>query len=154
MIPRDTVVGDAISYLIAEGNDIRLIVLGEATIISPQDPSFDSNKKNAEKIFIDKRLTEAESDLLKGFAPMKNFSLVDRRNIKELLAEWEIGLSGLTSEFRENLHKLYGATHLFVISSQIVMSYKGATEQQITKLIDVRSGKILAVSTRIIKTKF
>ena len=103
-------------------------------------------------------LVDLENSYLNVFKFEKNFSIVDRQRVEEILKELEFGLSGVVSEeLRSKLGEILGANHLLVIEYSRFLD-KSSTQTRVIfedvrthRLIEVETGKVLA--SVIVKSK-
>jgi hypothetical protein len=91
-----------------------------------------------------------ESYFLKGFGKFDKFSLVDRSRIENILNEYRLNMTGLTSDdARAKIGNMTGATNLLIVSyarySKMQGRYESCEDTQTGRLIDIESGKVLAV---------
>lgn len=86
-----------------------------------------------------------ESRCLKAFGKEKEFSLVDRQAVEQILKELNFGQSGMVSEqFRAKIGKTLGATHLLTLE----FSRFGDSDIEKQRLIEIETGKVLVSSMR------
>jgi hypothetical protein len=86
-----------------------------------------------------------ESVYISAYEKDNNFSIIDRNKIESVLKETEFQQSGLIPETRIKLGNMLGATHLLIID--FLRTYRPLVDTTIRRLIEVESGKTLAVST-------
>lgn len=90
-------------------------------------------------------IARLENRCLKTFAKEKEFFLVDRQAVEQILKELNFGQSGMVSEkFRATLGKTLGATHLLTLE----FSRFGGTDVEKQRLIEIETGKVLVSSMR------
>lgn len=87
-----------------------------------------------------------ENYYLSFLRPEKNFLLVDREKASIVLSELKLQQSGLIDvTTQQKLGKMLGASHLLLIDfSRSYLSDTEALDMEIHKLIEVKTGKILA----------
>ena len=85
-----------------------------------------------------------ESVYISAYQKDNNFSIIDRNKIESVLKETEFQQSGLVPETRIKLGNMLGATHLLIID--FLRTYRPLVDTTIRRLIEVESGKTLAVS--------
>ena len=82
-----------------------------------------------------------ESGFLNWFGQDPNFYIVDRQQVEKILKELEFGVSGIVSpEARNELGKVLGVTHLFVLSFSRFNNY----DTQSRRLIEVETGRVIS----------
>lgn len=86
-----------------------------------------------------------ESVYKSSYQKDNSFSIIDRNKIETVLKGTEFQRSGLVSENRIKLGNMLGATHLLIIDFS--RTYRPLVDTTIRRLIEVESGKTLAVST-------
>lgn len=96
-----------------------------------------------------------ENNFLSAFRNLDNFSIIDRQKTNTVLTELKFQASGLVdNKTREELGKMLGATHLLVTDITILNSEDNQDEiLYVMRLIEIASGKTLAVSTFKMKIK-
>ncbi|MFA6564191.1 MAG: PDZ domain-containing protein [Verrucomicrobiia bacterium] len=89
-----------------------------------------------------------ESRCLKALSREKEFSLVDRQAVEQILKELNFGQSGMVSEkFRATIGKTLGATHLLTLEFS---RFRDADVEK-QRLIEIETGKVLVSSMRSTK---
>lgn len=89
-----------------------------------------------------------ESRCLKVLSREKEFSLVDRQAVEQILKELNFGQSGMVSEkFRATIGKTLGATHLLTLEFS---RFRDADVEK-QRLIEIETGKVLVSSMRSTK---
>ncbi len=94
-----------------------------------------------------------ENRLLNNLGTFDSFSLADKSRLNKILDDYRLDMTGLTSDdARARIGNMTGATHLLVAT---VVRYQG-TEQngscednETTKLLEIKSGRTLAVDQSI-----
>ena len=96
-----------------------------------------------------------ESSVLSGLGNNENFSMIDRNTGIKIKEEFEFGQSELlTEEMRKVIGNMKGATHLGMIEYSRSSAGKGYYSDEITtRLIDIETGRILAVDNQKNKYK-
>lgn len=89
-----------------------------------------------------------ENRCLKVLSREKEFSLVDRQAVEQILKELNFGQSGMVSEkFRATIGKTLGATHLLTLEFS---RFRDADVEK-QRLIEIETGKVLVSSMRSTK---
>ncbi|MBI5820627.1 MAG: PDZ domain-containing protein [Verrucomicrobia bacterium] len=89
-----------------------------------------------------------ESRCLKAMSREKEFSLVDRQSVEQIMKELNFGQSGMVSEnFRATIGKTLGATHLLTLEFARFRD----TDVEKQRLIEIETGKVLVSSMRSTK---
>lgn len=89
-----------------------------------------------------------ESRCLKAMSREKEFSLVDRQSVEQIMKELNFGQSGMVSEnFRATIGKTLGATHLLTLEFS---RFRDADVEK-QRLIEIETGKVLVSSMRSTK---
>ena len=87
-----------------------------------------------------------ERILMSEFARLENFSIVDRSRLKQILDELQFSQSGFVyDKLRAKIGKMTGATHILDLSYARFKSSFGKDDVANARLIEVESGKILAI---------
>jgi hypothetical protein len=87
-----------------------------------------------------------ESGLARAYGNIESFSIVDRLRLKEILDEYKFSQSGLVSDkIRTRIGEMTGATNIIDISYTRYPSSFGKDDVMSARLIDIGTGKILAV---------
>jgi len=91
-------------------------------------------------------ITSAENMYVNLFSQEKDCMVIDRATVSKIQDEFKFQQGGYVSdEFRVKLGKMFGATHILILSfSRFRSSAYGWQDINYRKLIDVESGKILA----------
>lgn len=90
--------------------------------------------------------TGIESFYLNNLGKNPNFSIVDRSRTQSILEEFKMGQTGLVSDAaRVKIGEMTGATHLLDVSYARFKTSQGYDDVINARLIDIASGKVLAV---------
>lgn len=91
-------------------------------------------------------ITTMENYYLTFLKPERNFSLIDRTKVSNILNELEMQYSGLVDvNSQQELGRMLGASHLLVIDySRSYVSNTEALDVELHKLIEIKTGKVLA----------
>lgn len=120
-----------------------------AIVISDVKSTFDMKKEVAESWGAGIREEEQaslENFYLKNSGSHPGFSIVDRTRTQAMLDEFKMGESGLVSEkLRLKIGEMTGATHLLDATFSRFRKGKGHEDVQNVRLIDIRTGTVLAV---------
>jgi hypothetical protein len=130
----------AILQNIINNKPVRLVILvGEISTTYKADSGW---HKGIELQMI----SDTENTYSQLFRNESNCAVIDRAAVIKIQNEFEFQQSGYVSdEFRLKLGKMFGATHLLIVSfSRFQSSKYGWQDIKYRKLIDVESGKILA----------
>lgn len=136
--------GYALQRILWEDKKVSLAVLtGEIHNLTGLDEPQLEQWKKATRSYL---LAESENYYLNAFKLDKNFFLVDRERMEEVLGELKFGISGVVSEeLRAKLGEILGATHLLVIEFTRYRKAGGGQEDvYIRRLIEVETGRVLA----------
>jgi len=135
----------ALQRILWEDKKVSLAILtGEIHNLAGLDePSQLEQWKKAAGSYL---LAKAENYNLNVFKLEKNFFLVDRERVEEVLGELKFGISGVVSEeLRAKLGEILGATHLLVLEFTRYRKAGGGQEDvYIRRLIEVETGRVLA----------
>lgn len=87
-----------------------------------------------------------ENYYLSFFTPERYFSLIDREKVNNVLNEQKMQYSGsINPETQQKLGEMLGASHLLIIDfSRVYVSNVEALDIETHKLIEIKSGKVLA----------
>ena len=87
-----------------------------------------------------------ENYYLSFFAPERYFNLIDRGKVDNVLNEQKLQYSGsINTETQQELGEMLGASHLLIIDySRFYVSNVEALDIETHKLIEIKSGKVLA----------
>jgi uncharacterized protein (UPF0262 family) len=90
--------------------------------------------------------SQCEEVMIGDFGNHKNFSVVDRSRLKQILDEFRFSSSGFVSDkLRTKIGEMTGATHIEEISFTRYKTSLGSEDRSTNRLIDIESGKVLAV---------
>ena len=96
---------------------------------------------------------DIENGMLKSFSRNKNFMLIDRAHLDNIIEEYKLNMSGLVSDdARTKIGKMTGATHLLIatLNRYGKNRYSCNYEDVLTvKLIDIENGQVLAIDRQI-----
>ena len=134
----------ALMKLVATEEPVRLaVVVGDISNVYLQDKTMlDLWTRGMKPILV----SNWENTNLQFFKHEPLFSVIDRHKTETLLNELMFQQSGvLKSETQTKLGEILGATHLLVIDfSRFYISSVAVTDVETHKLIEVKSGKVLA----------
>lgn len=93
--------------------------------------------------------SKIEGVFINMFGNDKNFSIIDRSRLKNILDEFQFNLTGFVSDkLRAKIGEMTGATHLIDINiSRFSSGYSGFIDITNVRLIEIETGKVLAVDT-------
>jgi PDZ domain len=127
--------------------DSQKIVL--AVVISDIKNTFEMKKDLYESwaaAVRNEEQTNMENFYLKQLGNNPNFSIVDRSRTQVLLDEFRLTQTGLVSDtLRLKIGEMTGATHLLDVNFSRFKNAKGYDDLHNARLIDIRSGTVLAV---------
>ncbi|HEY6837230.1 MAG TPA: CsgG/HfaB family protein, partial [Geobacteraceae bacterium] len=90
--------------------------------------------------------TSMENFYLNNLGKNPNFSIVDRSRTRTILEEFKMSQSGLVSDtMRVKIGEMTGATHLLDVSFSRFNAGRGHNDVVNARLIDIASGRVLAV---------
>lgn len=136
--------GYVLQRILWEDKKVSLAILtGEFNNLTLNEPVQLEQWKKASRLVL---LAKAENYYLNVFKLDKNFFLVDRQRVEEVLGELKFGISGVVSEeLRAQLGEILGATHLLVIEfTRFGKAGGGQEDVYIRRLIEVETGRVLA----------
>ncbi len=129
--------------LLLENNKVTV-----AIIVSEVKNSF----RNVPADWEDSMRSNLQSAYERGLLKMSdesgfpNLSIVDRARLKQILHEFQFGMSGFVSDkLRAKIGEMTGATHIVDISYSRFPSRFGQDDLFNARLIEIETGKILAV---------
>ena len=95
------------------------------------------------------QLSDIEAGMLQAFSDFKNFTIVDRSRLQNILAEHRLEQLGLISdEIRNKIGEFTGATLIYDITYQrFIGAANKPDDYQSGRLIDVQTGNVLAVDS-------
>jgi hypothetical protein len=130
-----------IQNLVSENKKVILaIIVSEVKNSFPNVPKdwADSMRINLQSSY--------ESRLMTALETKENFSIVDRSRLKQILDELQFSQSGFVSDkLRAKIGEMTGATHILDLSYARFKSNFGMDETVNARLIEIESGKVLAV---------
>ncbi|MFA5191753.1 MAG: PDZ domain-containing protein [Verrucomicrobiia bacterium] len=136
----------AIYRLLYEGKKVGLAVMGAEIVntLLTDRVALEQWAKGVKSNLIAKW----ENRCLKAMSREKEFSLVDRQAVEQVLKELNFGQSGMVSEkFRATIGKTLGATHLLTLEFS---RFRDADVEK-QRLIEIETGKVLVSSMRSTK---
>ena len=134
----------ALMKLVATEEPVRLaVVVGDISNVYLQDKTIMEPWSRGMKSIL---ISGWENTNLQFFKHELFFSVIDRHKIDSVLNELKFQQSGLSkSETQVKLGEMLGATHLLIIDfSRFYISAAEASDFESHKLIEVKSGKVLA----------
>lgn len=135
------------SFLDAKTSVNILILAGTVTNGFPSTPGWAEGIRTGV-------VNSTTSRLLRKFSDKENFSLVDRSSIYEVLTEMKFQTTGAVSASdARKIGNLSGATHLLVIELNRFQERQGLLDHITQKLIEVETGRVVAVSIDTVDEK-
>jgi len=129
--------------LIDEEKKVNLaVIMGEINNVTIRNQH---SLKQWKKVVKADQMGTMENVLLVTFGLYRNFMLVDRQKVDEILKEQVLGQTGAISEdTRNKLGQLFGATHLLITSFSRSPRRIGREDILKNRLIEIETGEVLA----------
>ena len=141
-----------VGILLADGNKVTLaILLGTISNIAAAD---DDSRKEWREASRTSLYSNAEMLLIRSYQSEQGFRLVDRSKMEEITREYALQLSGLVpDEVRVKIGSMLGVTHIFQIDAVRWAKDGGTFDELVTRLIEVETGRVLAIDKELIPVK-
>jgi hypothetical protein len=142
---------EAIFMLLKNGEKVALLIIVEEVSNPNINKAFTPAEVIAWKNNIrDKIQIDHEYFFLRAFGKAKNFSIVDRNNLKAIFEEMTFNINIASEETRLKIGNLTGATHILAIKSTF-WNERELDSIEYRRLIEVQTGKVIAIAQRSTK---
>lgn len=134
--------------ILSKRSKVRLaIYVDEVTNIVLSDPRFYNQYQFEQWVVATRshRYSLLERAMFDGYGDVKNFFLVDRQSLKQLIDEHKLSMSGMVSrETRIKLGAMLGITHMIIVDySRYPYKPRMMRDVERFRLIEIDTGRIL-----------